>query len=163
MSSIEINPWGNIARRNYSWRFKVGVLKRLIKLVFFCLITITAGCGTLVERGTSSKTYHDSDYYLGVTYDWNLLTLKGQGSYDPIPTLCYLSIFCPFITLASIPVDLAVDTLMLYSDHKNKLIEDRKFNAYLRGRYCLDGKVKDDPELNLRNVDVDFCLGIKEI
>ncbi|RFD23946.1 hypothetical protein CER19_27300 [Pseudomonas sp. GL93] len=159
MSLNESNPWGNIARRNCSWRFKVGVLKRLITLTFFGLITMIAGCGTLVERGASSKTYHDSDYYLGVKYDWNLLTLKGQGSYDPIPTLCYLSIVCPFITLASMPVDLAVDTLMLYSDHKNKLIEDRKLNAYLRDKYCLDGEVKDEPKL--RKVDVDFCLGIK--
>jgi uncharacterized protein YceK len=157
MSLNEREPWGEIARGNYSWRFKAGVLKRLFALTVFGLVTMAVGCGTLVERGASSKTYHDSDYYPGVKYDWNLLALEGQGSYDPMPTLCYLSIVCPFMTLVSMPVDLVIDTLMLYSDHKNKLIEDRKLNAYFRDKYCLDGEVKDEPEL--RKVDVDFCLG----
>lgn len=160
MSLNEREPRGDIARGNYSWRFKAGVLKRLFTLAVFGLVTLTTGCGTLVERGASSKTYHSSGhYYVSVQYDWRLLALESSGSYDYMPELCYLSIVCPFITLVSMPVDLAVDTLMLYSDHKNKLIEDRKLNAYLRDKYCLDGKVKDESEL--RKVDVDFCLGTK--
>lgn len=162
MSLNEREPRGDIARGNYSWRFKAGVLKRLFALAVFGLGTLTTGCGTLVERGASSKTYHSSGhYYVSVQYDWRLLTLESSGSYDHMPELCYLSIVCPFITLVSMPVDFAVDTVMLYSDHQNKIVEELKYNKSLRDKYCLAEGGPDESSLKRLGLDVGFCLEVR--
>ena len=145
-----------------SLRQEVGVLKRLVLIVLFGLVTITGGCGTLVERGESSKVYSSSGhYYVGVQYDWRLLSLEGSGSYDYVPMFCYLSIVCPFATLLSMPVDFLVDTVMLYSDHQNKIVEERKFNAYLRDKYCLAEGGPDETVLKRLDLDAGFCLGAR--
>lgn len=141
--------------------YGVSVLKRWALILLFGLATTVAGCGTLVERGESSKTYRSSGhYYVGVQYDWRLLTLEGSGSYDYIPMFCYLSIVCPFVTLLSMPVDLAVDTVMLYSDHQSKLIEQQRFNRSLRDEYCFAEDGPDEAELKRWGLDASFCLHV---
>ncbi|AMB84027.1 hypothetical protein AWM79_01370 [Pseudomonas agarici] len=127
---------------------KVDILKRLALIMLCGLAISSAGCGTLVERGESSKTYHRSGhYYVGVQYDWRLLTLEGAGGYDPIPTYCYLIIVCPFATLLSMPVDFLVDTVMLYSDHQNKLKEEQKNSGYIRDEHALAEDRPDEAAL----------------
>lgn len=145
-----------------SFRQEVGVLKRLLLIALFGLVAITAGCGTLVERGESSKVYSNSGhYYAGVRYDWRLLSLEGRGSYDYVPMFCYLSIVCPFATLLSMPVDFVVDTVMLYSDHQKKIVEERKFSAYLRDKYCLADGGPDEVALKNLGLDMGFCFGAR--
>ncbi|WP_256544608.1 YceK/YidQ family lipoprotein [Pseudomonas sp. 37 R 15] len=140
-------------------RQEIDALKRLALIVLLGLATLTVGCGTLVGRGKSSKTYSSSGYYyVGVQYDWRLLTLESRGSYDYVPEFCYLSVVCPFATLLSMPVDFVVDTVMLYSDHQNRLVEERHFNGYLRDTYCLPEGGPDEAALRRLGLGVDFCL-----
>ncbi|KAA6168285.1 YceK/YidQ family lipoprotein [Pseudomonas marginalis] len=144
------------------FRQEMGVVRRLVLIMLLGLVVITAGCGTLVERGESSKTYRSSGhYYVGVQYDWRLLTLESSGSYDYIPELCYLSIVCPFVTLLSMPIDFAVDTVMLYSDHQNKIVEDLKYSRYLKGKHCLAEGGPDETTLKRLGLDVGFCLDVR--
>lgn len=138
---------------------EVGVLKRFCLIVLISLVTLIAGCGTLAQRGDASKIYNKSDdYYVGVQYDWRLLTLEGTGSYDYLPMFCYLSVVCPFVILASMPIDFVVDTVMLYSDHEKKSIARQEFNQYLRDKYCLAESGPNEAELKALGRDKSFCL-----
>lgn len=149
-----------IRNAEFFTRQEVGVLKRLALIILFGLLTTVAGCGTLMERGEQSKSYGQSGYYyLGVQYDWRLLTLKGRGGYDYTPMFCYLSVVCPFATLLSMPADFVVDTVMLYSDHQNKLAWERELNSYFRDKYCRNEGGPDEAELRSRDLDVSFCSG----
>lgn len=139
---------------------QVLLLKRWARIVLCGLVTTTAGCGTLVERGESSKVYSRSgDYYVGVQYDWKLLSLEGKGGYDYIPMFCYLSIVCPFVTLLSMPVDFVVDTAMLYSDHQARIIEEQKYNKHLSDKYCFVEGGPDEAALKKSGLDVGVCVG----
>ena len=138
---------------------EVGVLKRFFLIVLISLVTLIAGCGTIAQRDGTSRTYHKSAYYyVGVQYDWRLLTLEGTGSYDPRPMLCYLSVVCPFVILASMPIDFVFDTVMLYSDHEKKIIARQEFNQYLRDEYCLAESGPNEAELKALGRDKSFCL-----
>ena len=141
-------------------RQEMGVLKRLALIILFGLLITVAGCGTLMERGEQSKSYGRwGYYYLGVQYDWRLLTLKGRGGYDYTPMFCYLSVVCPFATVLSMPADFMVDTVMLYSDHQNKLAWERGLNSYFRNKYCRNEGGPDEAELRKLDLDMSFCSG----
>lgn len=128
--------------------------RRSAALLLGLLITV-AGCGTLGGRDPALHIQQrPSYYYPGVNYDWQMLTLQGPGY---IPMFCYLSIGCPFIILLSMPVDFAIDTVMLYSDHQNKLEWDRDFNRYLRKEYCFNEGGPDTAELEKLGLDASFC------
>ena len=138
---------------------EVGVLKRFCLIVLISLVTLIAGCGTITQRGDASRTHHNSGYYyVGVQYDWRLLILEGSGSYDPRPMLCYLSVVCPFVILASMPIDFVFDTVMLYSDHEKKIIARQEFNQYLRDEYCLAESGPNEAKLKALGLDMSFCL-----
>ncbi|WP_339505563.1 YceK/YidQ family lipoprotein [Pseudomonas sp. RL_105y_Pfl2_101] len=94
--------------------FMVGRLLRAIvmSLAFICM----SGCGTFlarVEDGWFSR--NDSEYYKGVDADVKML--GGNDSAGYLTMICYMTIVCPFLFVASIPADLVVDTLLLPYDH----------------------------------------------
>lgn len=136
-----------------------GVLKRAMYIWLFSIAFFIAGCGTLIERSPSSqKSYSSNYYYPAIQYDWAMLTLEGRGGYDITPTLCYLSIACPIIIILGMPVDFVVDTALLYSDHKRKLIADRKFEGYLLDKYCqADNGLPNKEQLEFYDLDINAC------
>lgn len=94
------------------------MLKKTNLIIVFIVMLGLVGCGTLMERHPHSpKTYRLNNYYPAIQHDWELLSLKGQGTYDIIPVVCYLTIVCPFV-VASMPFDFMVDTLLLPIDRQ---------------------------------------------
>ncbi|HEF4762988.1 TPA: YceK/YidQ family lipoprotein [Pseudomonas putida] len=137
----------------------MNLLKRLKIALLLVVVFSIVGCGTLSERGEpSEKRYSSNYYYPGVQYDWGILTLKASGSYDYTAEFCYLSIVCPFIVVLGMPVDFLVDTMLLYNDHKRKLIADREFEGYLLDKYCqADNGLPDKEKLEFYDLDVSAC------
>jgi uncharacterized protein YceK len=135
------------------------MLKRMMLIPLLTFLFATVGCGTLIERDASSQKSHGSNYYYpAIQYDWAMLTLEGRGGYDYTPVLCYLSIACPFIIVLGMPVDFLVDTVLLHSDHKRKLIADREFKGYLLNKYCqADSGLPDKEKIEFYNLDVNSC------
>ena len=78
------------------------------------LITCLSGCGTINARTDNGLAYR-SDYYKSTKADIKIL--GGLDSAGYVTMVCYLTIVCPFAVLASVPVDLAVDTLLLPYDY----------------------------------------------
>jgi uncharacterized protein YceK len=135
------------------------VLQRMMFIPLLVVVLSMVSCGTLIARDASSQKKHDSNhYYPGIQYDWEVLTLKGRGSYDCTPEFCCLSIVCPFIVVLGMPVDFIVDTMLLHSDHKRKLIADREFEGYLLDKYCQanDG-LSDKEKLQFYDLEVNAC------
>ncbi len=135
------------------------MLKRMMFIPLLAVVFSIVGCGTLIERDASSKKGSSSNYYYpAIQYDWDMLTLKSRGSYDYTPAFCYLSIACPFIIVLGMPVDFVVDTMLLHSDHKRKLIADREFKGYLLDKYCQsDSGLPDKERLEFYDLDVNAC------
>ncbi|MFS2200612.1 YceK/YidQ family lipoprotein [Pseudomonas sp. Pseusp3] len=137
----------------------MNVLKRMMVIPLLGVVFSIVGCGTLIERDASSrKNYSSNYYYPAIQYDWAMLTLEGRGGYDYTPVACYLSIACPFIVVLGMPVDFVVDTMLLHSDHKRKLIADREFEGYLLDKYCqADNGLPDKERLEFYDLDVNAC------
>lgn len=135
------------------------MLKRMMLIPLLIFVFSTVGCGTLIERDASSQNSHGSNYYYpAIQYDWAMLTLEGRGGYDYTPVLCYLSVACPFIIVLGMPVDFFVDTVLLHSDHKRKLIADREFKGYLLNKYCqADNGLSDKEKIEFYDLDVNSC------
>lgn len=81
------------------------------------LMLMLAGCGTMIGRlnGDSAEPY-----YKGVDGNLHLLGVRG-GDGMPHAVICYFMIVCPLITVVSLPVDAAVDTVLLPVDYVNAL------------------------------------------
>ncbi|UYP29331.1 YceK/YidQ family lipoprotein [Pseudomonas sp. Z8(2022)] len=79
------------------------------------LVSAVAGCGTLFGRNGS---YYGPDYYSGTAYDFGVLFGSDEVNrgYFPATAWCWLSVVCPVLTVFSLPVDAAVDTVMLPHD-----------------------------------------------
>jgi uncharacterized protein YceK len=73
------------------------------------------GCGTLIGRSNSQ-----GDLYPGLQQDAAFLGLTGAGEpYNPeyVATIfCYLAVVCVPGTLLSVPLDAAIDTVLLPID-----------------------------------------------
>jgi uncharacterized protein YceK len=84
------------------------------------LALLLVGCGTFIGRLNDGLS--DAEYYRGVDGGLHLLGVRGGGS-DGMPAaiICYMMIVCPVITLVSLPVDAAVDTVLLPVDYINTL------------------------------------------
>ncbi|CAI8917697.1 YceK/YidQ family lipoprotein [Pseudomonas sp. IT-347P] len=84
------------------------------------LVLSLAGCGTFVGRLNDGLS--DAQYYRGVDGNLHLLGVRGGGS-DGMPAaiVCYMMIVCPVITVVSLPVDAALDTVLLPVDYLNTL------------------------------------------
>ncbi|MGL4922779.1 MAG: YceK/YidQ family lipoprotein [Aeromonas veronii] len=91
-------------------------MKRIF--IFFVLTLSLSGCGTLLGR----EMFSDKGpwYYKGVNMD--VYMLSGGNKYDggASTIICYMSMVCPIFTLASVPVDATIDTLMLPFDLINR-------------------------------------------
>ena len=81
--------------------------------VVLLLAVLAAGCGTYSQRMDEPRRHAPNEYYKGTAYDLRLLNGK-EGDWT---LMCYATILCPFATLASIPLDLAMDTILLPYDH----------------------------------------------
>lgn len=81
------------------------------------LVLMLAGCGTMIGRMGDATTV---DYYKGVDGNLQLLGVRG-GDGMPAAVVCYFMIVCPLITVVSLPVDAALDTVLLPVDYVNTL------------------------------------------
>ena len=89
---------------------------RICSLVLVMLVL--SGCGTVIGRAAGSTPYGllSEDYYLATQADTLLLTGGLGTGYDYTTIICWLSIVCPVAVIYSLPVDIAVDTLLLPYD-----------------------------------------------
>jgi uncharacterized protein YceK len=80
-----------------------------------CLLVPLAGCGPVISR-----SQNQANIYPGLQQDAAFLGLTGPSEpYNPeyVATIfCYVSVVCVPGTLLSIPVDAAIDTLLLPTD-----------------------------------------------
>ncbi|HEF4762080.1 TPA: YceK/YidQ family lipoprotein [Pseudomonas putida] len=90
------------------------MIRRLAALMFVgLLVSSLFGCGTYVARIENRSYASSADYYRGVVTDFKILTFDA----DLASVLCYITIVCPVFVLASIPLDLVVDTLNIPYDY----------------------------------------------
>ncbi|MCU0118306.1 YceK/YidQ family lipoprotein [Pseudomonas sp. B2M1-30] len=82
------------------------------------VVLMLAGCGTMIGR--VSQGMSDVDYYKSVDGGLQLLGVTGKES-KPAAIMCYFMIICPLVTVVSLPVDAAVDTVLLPVDYVNTL------------------------------------------
>ncbi|QKE63535.1 YceK/YidQ family lipoprotein [Aquipseudomonas campi] len=83
-------------------------------LLLATLAFTLTGCGTFLGRAGEAS---EGDYYKGVEADMVLLgATSSSGEAEGATVMCYLMVVCPLITLVSVPVDAAVDTLLLPFD-----------------------------------------------
>lgn len=90
--------------------------KKYIHAALITLLIISiSGCGSIVARTARSSV--DANYFKGVQGTYQYLTLKASfGPYDPLPIMCLLTIICPVAFIYSLPIDAAIDTVLLPYD-----------------------------------------------
>lgn len=90
-------------------------------IVLVVLFSLTA-CGTVLGRagGESFK----NEYYRGTKFDLLAIGAGQKGETSGLTIGCYFMIVCPIFTVVSLPVDIAVDTLLLPVDAINRQAED---------------------------------------
>ncbi|MCK9812652.1 YceK/YidQ family lipoprotein [Pseudomonas sp. MAFF 302046] len=94
-----------------------GIIKALTPLLLASLLSV-AGCGTLIARTPNSSSGYD--YYRGTQANVELLTMRGSSGYEGYATLfCWVTIVCPVVAIASLPVDVVADTVLLPYDAMN--------------------------------------------
>lgn len=95
-------------------------MKRILRLgVVLGLMASVAGCGTMLGRLAGES---QADYYKGVNGGLMLLMVdKNGGEGSPAGIMCYISLVCPLVTVVSLPVDAALDTVFLPIDYVNTL------------------------------------------
>ncbi|TKJ82809.1 YceK/YidQ family lipoprotein [Pseudomonas koreensis] len=82
------------------------------------LVLQLSGCGTFIGRLNDGLS--DAQYYRGVDGSLHLLGVRGSDGM-PAAIVCYMMIVCPVITVVSLPVDAALDTVLLPVDYINTL------------------------------------------
>ncbi|BAP77188.1 YceK/YidQ family lipoprotein [Stutzerimonas stutzeri] len=86
-------------------------------LLLAALLCLTA-CGTLIGR--SEPTAIESKYYKGTQGNLMLLGLHNTNKEANGATVaCWIMVVCPIITLASLPIDVSIDTLLVPYDTFN--------------------------------------------
>ena len=81
-------------------------------------------CGSIATR-TDMDVDYKQNYYKGTHVDLTILgfTELSRESHGAGLIACVYMIVCPFIVVASVPVDLVIDTLLLpvdYYQHRQK-------------------------------------------
>ncbi len=94
------------------------LLNKILKAAALTAIACALmGCGTLFSRLDNRSA---GDIYPGLQQDGAFLGLTGTSeTYNPsgaVTILCYLTVVCIPITLLSVPVDAAIDTVLLPID-----------------------------------------------
>ncbi|MEN5093469.1 YceK/YidQ family lipoprotein [Pseudomonas protegens] len=72
------------------------------------------GCGTYMAR--SGHDWRDDRYYRGTTMNAQILTGYDMGYAGMLTGICWVSVVCPILMVASLPLDAAVDTVLLPYD-----------------------------------------------
>lgn len=81
------------------------------------LFSLTA-CGTFIGRSEPSPV--EGDYYNSTKGGLLLLGLYNSNSEAHGATvMCWIMVVCPFITTASLPLDISIDTLLMPFDALN--------------------------------------------
>jgi uncharacterized protein YceK len=78
------------------------------------LLTLSA-CGTFIGRSETGAV--EGDYYNGTKGNFLLLGLSNSSSEAHGATVvCWMMVVCPVITLASLPIDISIDTVLIPYD-----------------------------------------------
>lgn len=97
----------------------MSVLKGMLRVGLMAgLVLLQTACGTMIGRVSTGMS--DVDYYKGVDGDLQLLGVTGKDG-KPAAIICYFMIVCPLVTVVSMPVDAALDTVLLPVDYVNTL------------------------------------------
>jgi uncharacterized protein YceK len=100
-------------------------MKRIRNAGLILSLCFTLGaCGTIATR-TDMDVDYKQNYYKGTHVDLTILgfTELSRESHGAGLIACVYMIVCPFIVVASVPVDLVIDTLLLpvdYYQHRQK-------------------------------------------
>ncbi|HDZ56398.1 MAG TPA: YceK/YidQ family lipoprotein [Pseudomonas xinjiangensis] len=87
-----------------------------IGLILSVILSLTA-CGTILGR--LNEPLVEGEYYKSTKTDLLMIGVPiSDAKQDAIAVamVCWYMIVCPFITVASLPLDVAVDTLLLPFD-----------------------------------------------
>jgi uncharacterized protein YceK len=110
-------------------------MKRILNAGLILMLCFTLGaCGTIAAR-TGDAGYNEN-YYKGTHFDLTILGLTEthRETHGAGLIACIFMIVCPFIVIASVPVDLAIDTLLLPADYyqhrQRKAREEEDGQAY---------------------------------
>lgn len=114
-------------------------------LLLTTLAFTLSGCGTFIGRAGEAS---NGDYYKGVAADMVLLGAaggggSGSGEADGATVMCYLMVVCPLITLVSVPLDAALDTLLLPFDLLAAENEPQRSAANVAANTSADGLVAE--------------------
>lgn len=112
-------------------------------LLLITLALALTGCGTFLGRAGEAS---NGDYYKGVEADMVLLGAAGGGGggeADGATVMCYLMVVCPLITLVSVPLDAALDTLLLPFDLLAAENEPQRSAANVAANTSADGLVAE--------------------
>jgi uncharacterized protein YceK len=80
-----------------------------------------SGCGTILGRSTNEPQV---DYFKGLDGDMRLLGVSADysdGHNYAAAIMCYFMFVCPLLTVVSLPLDGALDILLLPIDYANTL------------------------------------------
>lgn len=111
-------------------------MKRILNAGLILTLCFTLGaCGTIAARAGVDAGYNEN-YYKGTHFDLTTLGLteKTRETHGAGLIACIFMIVCPFIVIASVPVDLVIDTLLLPADYyqhrQRKAREEEDGQAY---------------------------------
>ncbi|MBB1518302.1 YceK/YidQ family lipoprotein [Aquipseudomonas guryensis] len=95
------------------------MLKPIFRVALALLLLVAAtGCGTLVARVGGAQASHPVDTYKSTNSDLLSLGIRSgaSGSGNPEALLCWMMIVCPLVVVASLPIDVLIDTALLPVD-----------------------------------------------
>ncbi|BCQ63209.1 hypothetical protein PBOI14_49590 [Pseudomonas sp. Boi14] len=76
---------------------------------------LLSGCGTYMTRG-NALDFRDDRYYRSVKTNAQVLTGYDMGYARMITGGCWVMVVCPILMIASLPLDAALDTVLLPYD-----------------------------------------------
>jgi len=87
-----------------------------------------SACGTITARLDPMDARIEADYYKGTTGNLYLLGLTEQSRRHHYAgtIFCVFTFVCPFLVVASAPVDLAIDTVLLPVDLYQNHMKSRR-------------------------------------
>ncbi|MFJ7141897.1 hypothetical protein BLX41_30185 [Pseudomonas protegens] len=76
---------------------------------------LLSGCGTYMARG-NALDFRDDRYYRSVKTNAQVLTGYDMGYARMITGGCWVTVVCPILLVTSLPLDAALDTVLLPYD-----------------------------------------------